>query len=66
MKCKWCMGKGWVQVTKKGIVDCPNCKGTGEGKDGGDTIGGAKRPYMLGNQHARRRIGGDSEKNKTT
>ena len=54
MKCKWCMGKGWVQVTKKGIVDCPNCKGTGVGPDGGDTIGGAKRLYMIGNKYGRR------------
>lgn len=62
VKCKWCKGTGKVYLMGdenkylkqfgKGI--CFNCKGTGEGEDGGETIGGAKRPYMIGNQHARR------------
>jgi hypothetical protein len=55
VKCNWCKGRGWIQVCRKGVLDCPNCKGTGVGRDGGGTVGGAKRSYMRGNQYAKKR-----------
>jgi hypothetical protein len=58
MMCIWCRGAGKIKLIGYGYKPCPNCHGSGEGKDGGgDAISGHKKPYMLGNKHWIKRKG---------
>jgi hypothetical protein len=54
--CIWCKGNKTIMLKSYGIICCPNCKGTGQGKDGGGkgAIISRSRPYMIGNQYGRR------------
>lgn len=57
MKCNWCKGTGWVQLYFRGRIDCPNCKGLGQGPDGGKTkLREGKRLNMIGNQYAKKEM----------
>jgi hypothetical protein len=52
MKCSWCKGIKVVKLKGKGTVPCLNCKGSGEGQDGGRLISSFKKPWMIGNTYA--------------
>ena len=57
MKCPWCKGKKYVQLYFRGTISCPNCKGTGEGPDGGrKELKEGLRLNMLGNKYASKKI----------
>lgn len=45
MKCNWCKGRGIIYLRRDGSRTCPNCKGSGVGKDGGPRGG---EPESLG------------------
>ena len=59
MPCLWCYGTGSIALKSYGIRKCPNCKGTGEGTDGGDRgpiISGKHKLHMLGNKHGCKKV----------
>ena len=51
MKCKWCKGIGEIKLIGKGWIPCLNCKGSGEGVDGGHTIQVGTKPWLKNNKH---------------
>jgi hypothetical protein len=40
-KCIWCKGKGTISLRDHSPILCLNCKGSGEGRDGGTVVGAA-------------------------
>ena len=52
-KCIWCKGTGSIFLTKRGRVTCFNCKGSGQGLDGGRDISYRTNLYLTGNEFAK-------------
>lgn len=56
--CRWCKGRKKIKLQSYGEKVCPNCKGSGEGHDGGEAVSCQQKPWLLGNSHNTCRING--------